>query len=625
MAAYYTYNFLPPISSDFDSLLHDFEQEPNHDYQSFACVWRKHKLELLFKSADIQPNSFRFFLDDSMTVAAAYLGEPWRLPIQLGALYCLFTIYMYQIEEPKVKIRLTIDTWNSFLDQIESSTVVPSDAKIILCKLINEHAFVISATRHEMGPRFFTKINYMKSGKYMRSDVLLSSRLNIDEKLIKICEETHNLYTKAKDSLVEAYGGIDSLPEEFTSIRPNFIEQLKKSFDIEKLDEQTEIEPEPEPEIVTKRRSSIGESRSRIRAKAEMTDRSTAKASIKDEYMQDDDNDDDEYNQLMSMNTNDDDDDDNILNKKKITMTTSHSIPVLMRILSASLTLAKRAGQLIKDVQMSGSLDIVEKGHNDPQTIADRASQQLIISTLTKHFPQLTIRGEENIKIENSEISDINDLINVNLNEVLQAPCPNEFRELQEKDLVVWVDPLDGTREFTEGRLEGVTVLIGFATQGNAIGGIIHQPFYTDGNEHGRSIWGLVNSGVYGKYIRNNKPLPGRIIAGSLSHRSKTVIDAVNACQPTEVLQAGGCGYKVLLVLERRVHAYVHASRGCSLWDTCAPEAILRAAGGMLTDIQGNKILYLPTNETYIKTGVLATMENHEWYAQQIREKLPTL
>ena len=44
-----------------------------------------------------------------MTVAAAYLGEPWRLPIQLGALYSLFTIYMYQIEEPKVKVIILIE------------------------------------------------------------------------------------------------------------------------------------------------------------------------------------------------------------------------------------------------------------------------------------------------------------------------------------------------------------------------------------------------------------------------------------------------------------------------------------------------------------------------------------
>lgn len=49
MAAYYTFNFLPPISSDLDSLLHEFEKESIHDYQSFAVVWRKHKLELLFK------------------------------------------------------------------------------------------------------------------------------------------------------------------------------------------------------------------------------------------------------------------------------------------------------------------------------------------------------------------------------------------------------------------------------------------------------------------------------------------------------------------------------------------------------------------------------------------------
>lgn len=41
-----------------------------------------------------------------MTVAAAYLGDPWRIPIQLGALYTLFTIHTYQIEEPKVKVKI---------------------------------------------------------------------------------------------------------------------------------------------------------------------------------------------------------------------------------------------------------------------------------------------------------------------------------------------------------------------------------------------------------------------------------------------------------------------------------------------------------------------------------------
>ena len=44
-----------------------------------------------------------------MTVAAAYLGGSWRLPIQLGALYCLFTIYIYQLEEPKIKVMFVVE------------------------------------------------------------------------------------------------------------------------------------------------------------------------------------------------------------------------------------------------------------------------------------------------------------------------------------------------------------------------------------------------------------------------------------------------------------------------------------------------------------------------------------
>lgn len=301
------------------------------------------------------------------------------------------------------------------------------------------------------------------------------------------------------------------------------------------------------------------------------------------------------------------------------------SMPTLMRVLSASLTLARRAGQIIKEIQTSGSsLEIIEKGVNDPQTIADRASQQLIVSSLIRHFPQLTIRGEEKIDIGSSAaITDLHELLEPSNDEVLQAKCPEQFEKLQEKDLVVWVDPLDGTREFTEGRLEGVTVLIGFATQGKSIAGIIHQPFFVDSNHQGRSIWGLINSGVYGYRVMNKTPLVGRVGAGSLSHSSQRVIDAINACQPTETIKAGGCGYKVLLVLEGYAHFYAYASAGCSLWDTCAPEAVITAAGGNLTDVFGKPIAYFPTDETVVKTGVLAAMENHEWYAQQIRDKIP--
>ena len=48
-----------------------------------------------------------------------------------------------------------------------------------------------------------------------------------------------------------------------------------------------------------------------------------------------------------------------------------------------------------------------------------------------------------------------------------------------ESDVTVWVDPLDGTREFVEGpeHWGAVTVLIGVAVKGVPVAGVIHQPF----------------------------------------------------------------------------------------------------------------------------------------------------
>lgn len=38
---------------------------------------------------------------------------------------------------------------------------------------------------------------------------------------------------------------------------------------------------------------------------------------------------------------------------------------------------------------------------------------------------------------------------------------PEELRNVDVNDFTVWVDPLDGTAEFTQGLLDHVTVLIG--------------------------------------------------------------------------------------------------------------------------------------------------------------------
>lgn len=67
-------------------------------------------------------------------------------------------------------------------------------------------------------------------------------------------------------------------------------------------------------------------------------------------------------------------------------------------------------------------------------------------------------------------------------------------------------------------------------------------------------------------------------------------------------------------MLEGKAHAYVFASPGCKKWDTCAPEAVLEAHGGVLTDILGKHYSYGGNAPHPNKLGVVATAKtvNHE-------------
>lgn len=94
--------------------------------------------------------------------------------------------------------------------------------------------------------------------------------------------------------------------------------------------------------------------------------------------------------------------------------------------------------------------------------------------------------------------------------------------------------------------------------------------------------------------------------------------------EPDEILRVGGAGHKVMLLLEGRAHAYIFASRGCKRWDTCAPEAVLHAAGGTLTDLWGEKYSYDANTSYPNEKGVLASApgEQHSWYVSHIPDEV---
>lgn len=164
------------------------------------------------------------------------------------------------------------------------------------------------------------------------------------------------------------------------------------------------------------------------------------------------------------------------------------------------------------------------------------------------------------------------------------------------------------------GLIEHVTVLIGISIRGHPVAGVIHQPFYQP-KEKGRTIWGVQGIGAFG-YEKSTHD--GLVIVTTRSHSSDINTASIEALNPTKILKAGGSGYKALLVLLGEADAYIYASKGTKRWDTCAPEAVLCAAGGSMTDILGRPINYQYNMDYMNYVGLIATLENHDMFVQKI-------
>lgn len=293
-------------------------------------------------------------------------------------------------------------------------------------------------------------------------------------------------------------------------------------------------------------------------------------------------------------------------------------VPLVMRIVSESVAIANYAGKIIQDIANRGNLGIVEKAVNDFQTEADRASQRYIIESLSSKFNSVAIIGEETLdqREKHPKVS----LECTFSKDVLSKTCPESLVNTKEADTVIWVDPLDGTAEFTHGLLDHVTVLIGVAVHGKAVAGVIHQPYYNYKKLDaplGRTLWGIVGLGAYG-IAKGIPPVDKRIVTTTRLRQSKSIAEAVEAMSPDEVIYAGGCGYKTMLVIEGAAHAFVFGGAGSSKWDTCAPEAIIHAVGGRLTNLYGNEFRYHTDVQKENTGGLLATMTDHDWYVSRV-------
>ncbi len=102
-------------------------------------------------------------------------------------------------------------------------------------------------------------------------------------------------------------------------------------------------------------------------------------------------------------------------------------------------------------------------------------------------------------------------------------------------------------------------------------------------------------------------------IVTTRSHMTDIVRRDLTSIPNSTLIQAGGAGYKFLAILDGKADVYLYPRNGTKRWDTCGPEALLRAVDGTMTDIFGNEYSYA-TNEMNIFEncyGLIASSRLH--------------
>jgi len=284
-------------------------------------------------------------------------------------------------------------------------------------------------------------------------------------------------------------------------------------------------------------------------------------------------------------------------------------------ILSAAIYLSEKAGRKVRDIREKDALDEQSKGEtregvNDPLTQGDLESHRILVKGFKKAFPALNLVSEEH---EEESIEGVvpPSLFHPDVQKVLKSDP-----YISAKDITVWVDPLDATKEYTERLTQYVTVMACVAVKGVPVAGVIRKPF------EDKTYWAWVEHGVSDTLqdLHGSKEGDTLEVIVSLSHKGEVEDVAKKAFAPREVhiTGAGGAGYKTIEVVKGTEDVYVHTTL-IKKWDICAGDAILRAIGGTQTDLRGDAINYSHNLDPKNEHGLIATMHDHEKYREVLQ------
>ena len=232
-------------------------------------------------------------------------------------------------------------------------------------------------------------------------------------------------------------------------------------------------------------------------------------------------------------------------------------------LLALATDLATKAGEAILAVRQRG-FQVDRKADRSVVTEADHAAEAIILAGLRAALPGCTVVAEEETAA----------------GRVTAATA--EF----------WlVDPLDGTREFTNGS-DDFAVNIGLVRHGRPVLGVVGVP------ATGEIFGGIVGVGAWRQKDGQRSvisvrrpPVEGLTVVASRHHGDTAQLDAFLGGRTVAKVVNFGSSLKFCRVAEGQADLYPRFGRTME-WDTCAPQVVLEAAGGAVETLDGAPLRY---------------------------------
>ena len=243
--------------------------------------------------------------------------------------------------------------------------------------------------------------------------------------------------------------------------------------------------------------------------------------------------------------------------------------PHAPEFMTALCQMALDAGAVIMTHYRNGVAE-EKKADKSPVTQADRDAEILLEKALAKLAPDIQVIGEEACSEQTPDSLD---------------------------DVFFLLDPLDGTRDFVAKR-DNFTVNIGLIYKGYPVAGVIyapvHEKLYFSGKDCAYRL-AIAPDGTpdIAKATRlETAPLDpsGLNVIASRSHRDEKTDALINKLNVKEIIGTAS-SYKFCLLAEGSADFYPRFGRTME-WDTAAGQAIVEAAGGVVTFEDGNRFAY---------------------------------